>query len=165
MDDSAFLLYLSVPVVYFYPNRFVLGVPSLVRAGSSYVACAPTMPASSLLTVGRKITNHPTSPTLQRSCSNWGHPASYFFTGDPAAFRGFFAFLVGGNSTWIRSIPNLRSPAAVHHRALCPYLPSTVQLGPRDLGSLPQLVGLSRDQCPPCLHVQDTGPYRSGVDL
>ena len=74
------------------------GVPSLVGAGSSYVVCAPTMPASSPTTVGQKMTNHPTCPTLQRSCSNWGHSATYFFPGDPAAFLGPFAFLVGGIS-------------------------------------------------------------------
>ena len=104
---------------------FSWGVPSLVGAGSSYVACSATMLASSPPTVGRKITNHPTCPTLQRSCSNWGHPASYFFTGDPAAFPESFAFLVGGSSVLTRLIPNLRSPATVRHRALRPYSPST----------------------------------------
>ena len=125
------------------------GVPSLVGAGSSYVACATTMPASSPSTVGRKMTNHPTCPTLQMSCSNWGHPASYLFTGDPVAFPGLFAFLVGGSSVLTRLIPILRFPTTVRHRALCPCSPSIVQLGSRNLGSLVQLVGQSRDLCPP----------------
>lgn len=118
-------------------------IPSPVRAGSPHVACAPTIPASSPLTIGQKMTNHSTHPTSQRSCSDWGHPASYSFTGDPVAFPGLFAFLVGGNRALVCLLPNLRSPAAVHHRALCPYSPQIVQLGPRDLGSPPQLVGQS----------------------
>ena len=111
------------------PTGLSWGAPSPVGEGSSYVACGPKMPTSSPPTVGRKMTNHPTRPTLQRSCSNWGHPASYFFVGDPAAFPGLFVFLVGGNGASICSIPILRSPATVRHRALCPYSPSIVQLG------------------------------------
>ncbi|CAE1276152.1 unnamed protein product [Acanthosepion pharaonis] len=84
----------------------------------------------------------------QRSCSNWGHPASYSFMGDPAAFPGLFAFLVGGNSALVNLMPNLQSPVAVHHRTLCAYSPQVVQLAPRDLGSPPQLVGQSRAMCP-----------------
>ncbi|CAE1285690.1 unnamed protein product [Acanthosepion pharaonis] len=84
-----------------------------------------------------------------RSCSDWGHPASYSFTGDSTAFPGLFAFLVGGNRTLVRLMPNLRSPAAVHHRALCPYSPQ----------SPPQLVGQSRALCPAYLHVQHTSQF------
>ncbi|CAE1227690.1 unnamed protein product [Acanthosepion pharaonis] len=50
---------------------------------------------------------------------------------DPFPSRG------GCTSVLTRFIPSLRSPFAVHHRALCPNSPQVVQFGPRDLGSPP----------------------------
>ncbi|CAE1299139.1 unnamed protein product [Acanthosepion pharaonis] len=65
LDDSALPLYPSVPPFHSYPGRFVLGDSLPCGGRIASLACAPTMPASSPLTIGRKMTNHSTRPTFQ----------------------------------------------------------------------------------------------------
>ncbi|CAE1267827.1 unnamed protein product [Acanthosepion pharaonis] len=113
---NPFLPSIRVRVVPFGVDRFIL-------RGQVHLRC----------TTCRKVPDHPTCLASQRSYLHWGHPASYFFTGDPTAFPGPFSFSVGGTSILTRFIPSLMSPSAVHHRALCPNSPQVMQFDPKDL--------------------------------
>ncbi|CAE1277483.1 unnamed protein product [Acanthosepion pharaonis] len=84
------------------------------RTGSSQVTRFSIAPTPSLLKTGQKVPDHTTCPASQRSYLHWGHPASYFFMGDPLAFPGPFSFLVGGTSVLTRFISSLQSPSAIH---------------------------------------------------